>query len=84
LFRLLDAALSLAGRGTALRIDVGSDSNQAWLRMRWQAAGPRSGFSRPELGLLVAQAGFERGGAAWERERTEPEETVRVGWATKS
>ena len=81
LFRLLDAALSLAERGTALRIDAGSEPNLVWISVRWQAAGPRCGFSRPELGLLVAQAGCERSGAAWERERIEDGETVRIGLA---
>jgi hypothetical protein len=46
--------------------------------MRWQAAQPQSEFCRPELGLLVAQAGWERVGARWQRERTENLETVTV------
>ena len=78
-FRLLESALSLAARGSALRIETGGGAPaEAWLRVRWHAGGPPSAFSRAELGLLVAQAGFERAGAEWERERTENRETVTV------
>ena len=61
-----------------LRVETSSVPGEAWIRMRWEAARPRSEFSRQELGLLVAQAGWERGGAQWERERTENLETVTV------
>ncbi len=92
-FRVLDSVLSLADRGSALRIETGSagvsadvaggvgaggGAEDAWVRIGWHA-GPRAAeFSRPELGLLVAQAGWERMGAKWERERTENRETVTV------
>jgi hypothetical protein len=74
IFRMLDSALSLAARGTELQIETG----EFWLRMRWRGSRGVSVFSRPELGLLVAQAGWERSGAVWERERTEEFETVTV------
>jgi signal transduction histidine kinase len=77
-FRLLESALSLAARGTALRIETGAAAAGEWVRIRWHAGRPPSAFSRPELGLLVAQAGLERAGAEWERERTETLETVTV------
>jgi signal transduction histidine kinase len=77
-FRLLESALSLAARGSALRIETGGASAGLWVRIRWHAGGPPSAFSRPELGLLVAQAGLERAGAEWERGRTENRETVTV------
>lgn len=53
-------------------------SEQVWIRIRWHAGRPPSAFSRPELGLLVAQAGLERSGAEWQRERTEDLETVTI------
>jgi signal transduction histidine kinase len=77
-FRLLESVLSLAARGSALRIETGGAPDEAWVRIRWHAGRPRAEFSRPELGLLVAQAGWERAGAEWERERTENRETVTV------
>jgi hypothetical protein len=77
-FRLLESALSLAARGSALRVETGEAAAAAWICIRWHAARPRGEFSRPELGLLVAQAGFERAGAEWVRERTENRETVTV------
>ncbi|MGB7866387.1 MAG: hypothetical protein WCF74_23555 [Candidatus Sulfotelmatobacter sp.] len=67
IFRLLDSTLSLAAPGTALRIEAGSGTGPAGIRIEWQAEGPRSAFSRPELGLLIAQARLERAGAEWER-----------------
>lgn len=84
IFRMLDAALSLAARGTELRIKTGEfgldkhRSGELWFRVCWQGGRGASAFSRPELGLLVAQAGLERAGAVWERERTEEFEAVTV------
>jgi hypothetical protein len=77
-FRFLESVLSLAARGSAVRIETGGDPAEAWIRVRWHAARPRTEFSRPELGLLVVQAGWERVGAEWVRERTENRETVTV------
>jgi signal transduction histidine kinase len=78
MFRLLEAALSLALRGTALRIETGGAPAEVWIRVRWHAGPQPPAFSRPELGLLVAQARLERIGAEWDRERTENLETVTV------
>ncbi len=85
-FQLLESALSLAARGSALRIEVsdaagdaaGDRAEERWIRIAWHAALPRSEFSRSELGLLVAQAGLERAGAKWKRERNENSETVTI------
>jgi signal transduction histidine kinase len=82
-FRFVESALSLAGEGSALEIECGHAPDEAsrgesWIRMRWTAERPQGEFSRPELGLLVAQAGWERTGARWERGRTENRETVTV------
>jgi hypothetical protein len=81
-FRTLEAALNLAERGSALRIEMsgGADfaGDRAWLRICWHAGMRSAECSRPELGLLVAQAGWERGDAKWERERTANLETVIV------
>jgi hypothetical protein len=79
-FRTLESAQSLTERGSGLRIEMGGGSagDSAWIRICWQG-GPRPAeCSRAELGLLVAQAGWERGDAKWERERTGDTETVTV------
>ncbi|MFZ0818416.1 MAG: hypothetical protein WAM78_23020 [Candidatus Sulfotelmatobacter sp.] len=84
IFRLVESALSLAERGTALRIEVERVLNQvldsARIRIEWHAKGSRSTLSRSELGLMVVQAGLERVGAEWRRERTTNEdlETVTI------
>jgi hypothetical protein len=72
-FRFLEAALSLADGGSAIEIESGGrpDEDEAWIRVRWHGGLRQSEFSRPELGLLVAQAGWESVGGRWERERTE-------------
>jgi signal transduction histidine kinase len=77
-FRFLESVVSLAARGSPLRIETGGEPARAWVRIRWCAGRPRAEFSRPELGLLVAQAGWERLGAQWMRERIESLETVTV------
>jgi hypothetical protein len=73
-FRFLESVVSLAARGSAVRIETGG----GWVRIRWYAGGSRAEFSRPELGMLVAQAGWERLGGEWVRERIESLETVTV------
>jgi len=78
LFRTLESALSLADRGSGLRIEMGMETVATWLRVRWYAGLAQIEFSRPELGLLVVQAGWERVGAKWERERAGNLETVTV------
>jgi signal transduction histidine kinase len=86
LFRLLDSALSLAARASPFYVEAGSESGAVTLRLRWDRARSLSIFSRPELGLLVAQAGFEQAGAEWKRERMEMTEavTVRLPGASQS
>ena len=67
LFRLLDAALSLTRTGSELIVEMVAPPAQACLVVTW-TEGPlpeNSPFSRPELGLLIAQSGFERAGAQW-------------------
>jgi hypothetical protein len=81
-FRTLESAVSLAVRGNGLQIEMsggaGSVADGGWARICWHAGMRSSEFSRAELGLLVAQAGWERMGAAWERERAGNLETVTV------
>lgn len=73
LFRLLESALSLASTGSELRVVATLDEEKARLVVSWNHAGlpEYSPFSRPELGLLVSQAAWERAGAEW---RTTQEE----------
>jgi hypothetical protein len=88
MFRLIEAALSLADWGTVLRIEVDRGLNPApspaRIRIEWHAKkkAARSAFSRSELGLLVVQAGFERLGAEWRRARAEEIETVTINLAS--
>jgi K+-sensing histidine kinase KdpD len=89
IFRLLDSTLSMAGLGTVLRIDAGSGTSQVgisqvWIRFRWQAEAPQLTFSRPELGLLIAQTWLERVGAEWEREAVDDLEMLTVRLARVS
>ena len=77
-FRFVESALSLADSGSALQIETGGAPDEAWIRLRWHAGSPRPAFSRPELGLFVAQVGWARVGAQWERERTQDLETLTV------
>jgi hypothetical protein len=82
IFRTVEAVLSLAERGSALEVAIGSGGDSAAdgvrFRVGWHAGLPSAEFSRPELGLLVAQAGWERRDAKWGRERAGNLETVTV------
>jgi C4-dicarboxylate-specific signal transduction histidine kinase len=72
-FRLLDSALSLAREKSDLRIVVAVEEASAVVRISW-VSGPVpefSPFSRPELGLLIAQAGWEDAGGLWMQARTD-------------
>jgi signal transduction histidine kinase len=84
-FRMLESVLSAGDQRSAMQIetsgaDVAADvtTDRAWVRIRWHAEKRLGEFSRPELGLLVAQAGWEGVGAKWERKRTENRETVTI------
>jgi signal transduction histidine kinase len=83
-FRLLDSVLSLAAEGSAMKIsaakaETGTAQSGDLLRIRWEANDEaRQPSSRPELGLLVAQAGFERCGAGWQRMRDGKQETLSI------
>jgi signal transduction histidine kinase len=82
IFRMLESVLSQAARGSALRIESGDGekigAKGAWLGVRWQAGERWSELSPSELGLLVAQAGWEQAGAQWLREKTDAGEAVTV------
>jgi hypothetical protein len=77
LFRFLDSALSLTAAGGDLRIRAHPESGQARLQVRWDAAADATEpdfSSRPELGLLLAEAAWKRLGGSWSREKS-PEKT---------
>jgi hypothetical protein len=67
LFRFLDSVLGLARADSKLRIEAKPLRDQASLVASWESAAPpeHSPFSRPELGLLIAQAAWENAGAEW-------------------
>jgi hypothetical protein len=77
-FRTLESALSLAAQGSEVLVETSGASSEGWIRVGWLAAGARAEFSRPELGLVVAQAGWEQASAEWERERMEDREAVTI------
>jgi signal transduction histidine kinase len=81
IFRLLESALALTQKGSDLQIVVAPESERLRLVVSWnQGPTPQhSPFSRQELALLIAQAGFERAGGEWNytREGTMQSCTVR-------
>ncbi len=79
-FRFLESALSLTQEGSTLRIVATPEPEHAALVVSWNQ-GPlpeHSPFSRQELGLLLAQAGWERAGAEWTHSRAERMQTCSV------
>jgi hypothetical protein len=67
MFRVLESALSLTRAGSEFRITARREPEHAVLELSWSEAPPPalSPFSRAELGLLVARAGWENIGAQW-------------------
>jgi len=80
LFRFLDSVLSLAQEGTELQITATTEPAHARLVVSWnQSALPEhSPFSRQELGLLIAQTGWEQSGAEWNHTQTESTHTCTI------
>jgi len=66
-FRLLESILSLTREGGVLELLAENDRTHARLEISWSSGAPdaHSPLSPPELGLLVAQAGWEQQGAEW-------------------
>ena len=81
MFRFLEAALSLAAWGSAVRITAASGQEQACISVGWldhTDVPDRSPLSGPELGLLIAQAGWKRAGGEWVSERSGNTQTIKI------
>ena len=78
LFRVFESTMSLAGIGTELRLEARWEAHDLALQIDWRESGIRRQYSRPELGLMVAEAGLERFGAKWERSRAEGLDTLKI------
>ena len=71
LLRTLTAAVSLCQHASVLAIEASAGIDSATVTISW-TLGPApefSPFSRPELGLLIAQAAWESGGGRWTESR---------------
>jgi signal transduction histidine kinase len=80
LFRFLESALSLTQDSGELRIATSIEWGDECFTAAW-ISGPlpeHSPFSRPELGLLIAQAGWEQAGALWVCKREEAKQVCTV------
>jgi signal transduction histidine kinase len=79
-FRLLESAMSLTRKGGNLQVSVRGDSRDAVLKLSWNPCAPpeNSPFSRSELGLLIAQAGWEQLGGKWTQSRTEQRQNCSI------
>jgi C4-dicarboxylate-specific signal transduction histidine kinase len=73
LFRALDCAISLSAEGSRLGIEATCRRGEAVIIMSWQQGSlpAHSPFSRPELGLLIAQAAWERLGGTCEQSQVD-------------
>jgi hypothetical protein len=66
-FRLLESAISLSREKNDLEIVAAAEREDACLTFSWTRSTlpGHSPFSRPEIGLLVARAGWEQTGGTW-------------------
>jgi signal transduction histidine kinase len=66
-FRLLESAISLAREKSDLHIVATAERDDACIAFSWtqDPSLGNSSFSRPEIGLLVARAGWEQAGGTW-------------------
>lgn len=80
MFRFLESALSMTRQGSILKIAAAAQSETASLAISWQPRAPleHSPFSRQELGLMIARAGWAQLGAEWKQELTGGETTCAV------
>jgi signal transduction histidine kinase len=74
--RVLESALSQAMKGSAMQVEADAAPNEICIHVQWYAGQSVSAVSRSELGLLVAQAAWERTGGRWERTRVNSLETL--------
>jgi len=85
-FRLLESALSLAGEGSELRVTARRERERVIVVASWSPGLPaeRSPLSRPELGLLIARAAWERAGGEWISTQAEKTQTSTVRLSFKA
>lgn len=81
-FRFLESVVSRAAGGSVVQVSAKAEGNEAYISVRWAAGKSliqtQASFSPSELGLLIAQAGWERARAQWHAERTHEAETVTI------
>jgi len=83
LFRFLESAVSLATVSSRIEVSVAARMKESEITIGWNEAATapeHSPFSRPELGLLIAQASWKRAGGSWERTRTGRRHTLLLRW----
>jgi hypothetical protein len=80
LFRLLESALSLCQENSDLHLSAAIQNDRACLTFSWTPGPPprHSPFSRPELGLLLAQTGWQKAGAECILQHTPDEHTCTI------
>lgn len=80
IFRFVESALSQAREGSDLQIVATAEQEHVQLVVSWKLGQlpEHSPFSRQELGLLIAQAGWERAGAEWTHARADTMQTCTV------
>ena len=86
LLRTMTAALSLCQEFTTMRIQAAAEGDTATVTVSW-TPGPApefSPFSRPELGLIIAQAAWESSGGRWAELREENRHTCALQWPLAS
>lgn len=77
IFRLLESGVSLAQPGSTVEVEIGRQSAEIAMRIRWTSVQSGS-LSLAELGVLVAQAGLEQAGARLQRHRVENSQTITI------
>lgn len=86
LLRTMTAALSLCQEITILHIEAAAEGDRATVTISWTPgrAPEFSPFSRPELGLIIAEAAWESSGGRWAKLREENRYACALQWPLAS
>lgn len=85
MFRTLEATLALASPTSDVVVEAGDYAEikraGVWIRVHWRAEHSMAAYSRPQLALLLAEAGWTRLGGKWSLNHGAVQNTITICFA---